>query len=139
MPDDPKFFEGAQALAQSLSQWSLLIFGGSLAIILGTSYRRPATRRMRLIYLLFLPAWSLLAFSIYEGFEVQGSYVAYLLAARGKGAAVNAKIGDIAIDINTATTLQTRGLESALVLLGVWIVVYTLWWIMARDTGAPEK
>lgn len=30
---DSKFFEAAQPLAQSLSQWGLLIIGGSLVII----------------------------------------------------------------------------------------------------------
>ena len=40
------------------------------------------TRRMRLFYLIFLPSWVLLALSIYRGIRIQGSYIAYLVAAQ---------------------------------------------------------
>jgi hypothetical protein len=45
--DDSKFFEAAQSLAQSLSQWDLLILGGSLVVIVSTSYYRPQSIKIR--------------------------------------------------------------------------------------------
>src|SRR5579863_3625513 len=99
--DDSKFFEAARALAQGLSQWDLLIIAGSMVIIVSTSYYRPRTRTMRLAYFLFLPSWALLATSIYRGIEVQGSYVAYLIAARQKN--TQSRIDSIASKINDDT------------------------------------
>lgn len=127
--DTSKFFEAAQALAQSVSQWDLLIVAGSLVVIVSTSYYRPGSRKMRTAYLLFLPAWSFLASSIYEGIQVQGSYVAYLVAARSND---SKKIEQIAQTMNDATGLQIRMLECALLCLAVWLVVYIVWWVFAE-------
>src|SRR5271166_4554543 len=79
---DSDFFQAAQALGQSLSQWALLTIGGSLIVVVSSSYYRPKTQKMRLAYLLFLPAWVLLAISIFNGAIVQRVYVAFLVASR---------------------------------------------------------
>jgi hypothetical protein len=82
--DESKFFEAVQSLAQGLSQWDLLTIAGSMVIIVSTGYYRPRTRKMRLTYLGLLPSWILLALSTYRGLQVQGSYVAYLMASLRK-------------------------------------------------------
>ena len=126
--DNAKFFESVQALAQSISQWNLLIIGGSMVVIVSTSYYRPDTRRVRTAYLLFLPAWAFLALSIYKGIKVQGSYVAYLLAARENNGLL---ISTIAHDMNADITRQIAYLEWALLFLAGWLVIYILWWIFS--------
>jgi ABC-type transport system involved in multi-copper enzyme maturation permease subunit len=131
MVDDSKFFEAAQALAQSLSQWDLLIIAGSLVVIVSTSYYRPDTRRMRAAYLLFLPAWCSLALSVYQGIQVQGSYVAYLVANRSPQ--VNhTTINQIALSMEDATRRQIQGLEFALLCLALWLLIYISWWVFAE-------
>jgi hypothetical protein len=129
--DDSKFFEGVQALAQGLSQWDLLIIAGSMVIIVSTSYYRPRTRRIRAAYFLFLPAWVLLALSIYSGVEVQGSYVAYLVAARHNNAAV---IESIAGKVNDDVIFQIFYLKLALACLALWLVIYIFWWVFTDKT-----
>jgi hypothetical protein len=126
--DDSKFFESVQSLAQSLSQWDLLIIGGSMVVIVSTSYYRPDARAVRAAYLLFLPAWAFLAFSIYRGIQVQGSYVAYLLAARQNNSTL---INTIAHDVNADVTRQVACLEWALLFLAGWLMSYILWWIFS--------
>lgn len=127
--DDSKFFEAAQALAQGLSQWDLLIIAGSMVIIVSTSYYRPRTRKMRLAYFLFLPSWILLALSIYRGIEVQGSYVAYLVAARTNN---TQRIGGIADKMNDDTVSQILFLKLALACLAVWLIIYIFWWVLSE-------
>ena len=127
--DDSRFFEAAQALAQGLSQWDLLIIAGSMVIIVSTSYYRPRTRKMRLAYFLFLPSWVLLALSIYRGIEVQGSYVAYLVAARHNNQKL---IESIASRINADTISQIQFLKMALLCLGFWLVIYIFWWVLSE-------
>jgi len=128
---DTDFFQAAQALGQSLSQWALLTIGGSLIVVVSTSYYRPKTRRMRLAYLLFLPAWVLLALSIFNGAIIQRSYVAFLVASRGTITPENAN--KIAQRITRATESQIWYLQWALVCLGVWLFIYLLWWIRSKD------
>lgn len=134
MGEDSKFFEAAQALAQSLSQWDLLIIAGSLVIIVSTSYYRPDSRKMRAAYLLFLPAWSLLAYSIYQGIKVQGSYVAYLVALR-KTPINHATLDKIAANMEDATRNQITGLEYALICLAAWLLVYIGWWVFSEKAA----
>jgi hypothetical protein len=122
--DDSKFFEAAQALAQALSQWALLIIGASMIIIVSTDYYRPKTRRMRFVYLWFIPSWALLATSIYRGIQVQGTYVAYLVAARNKNA-----VEKIALKMNEDTLSQIWFLKAGLIFLAIWLVTYFWLWV----------
>jgi hypothetical protein len=136
--DDSKFFEAAQALAQSLSAWDLLIIGGSLVMIVSTSYYRPRSRKMRSAYFLFLPAWGFLAFSVYQGIQVQRSYVAYLVAA-GKVEKDPKVISDIARNMEVATKSEIWALELALVFLGMWLLIYIGWWVFSEHAGEKGK
>ena len=132
--DDAKFFEAAQTLAQSLSQWGLLIIGGSLVIIVSTSYRRPENRTVRGTYFLFIPMWCCLAISIYQGIMVQRSYVAYLVASRSTP--TSQVLNTIAEKITNATRIQIGALEISLLIGAVWLLIYIVWWIC---TNQPEK
>jgi hypothetical protein len=131
--DESKFFEAAQTLAQGLSQWSLLIIGGSLVIIVSTSYYRPANSRVRAAYFLFVPSWLCLAISIYQGIRVQRSYVAYLVGSRqGPNAQLSNQIAETMAD---ATRKQILSLQIALVFVGIWLVIYVFWWVMSAQPG----
>lgn len=127
-----KFFEAAVALAQNLTQWALLIIGGSLVVIVGTSYYRPPSMRSRLIYLLFVPAWILLAFSIYNGTLVQRRYLAYTFA-NPANSNYQQTVQGILEGINNSANWQFATLEWALVCLGSWLFFYLLWWIFLGE------
>jgi len=124
--NEDKFFEAAQGVAQSISQWDLLILAGSIVIILSTAYYRPRSRRMRWCYFLFLPTWGLLAMSIFKGTDVQESYVAYLIAQRRKNANL---IEGIAGTISKDTLSEILYLKLALACLAIWLLFYIIWWV----------
>jgi hypothetical protein len=131
--DESKFFEAAQSLAQGLSQWSLLTIGGSLVIIVSTSYYRPANARVRAAYFLFVPSWLCLAISIYQGIRVQRAYVAYLVGSRqGPNTQLSNQIAETMAD---ATRKQILSLEVALAFVGIWLLIYIFWWIMSAQPG----
>jgi hypothetical protein len=134
--DDAKFFEAAQTLAQSLSQWSLLIIGGSLIMVVSTSYRRPQNRKVRAAYFLFIPMWCCLAMTIYQGIVVQRSYVAYLVASRSTP--TQQTLNGIAESITNATRNQIIALESALLIGALWLLIYIVWWICSNQTEATS-
>jgi phage shock protein PspC (stress-responsive transcriptional regulator) len=130
--DDSKFFEAAQTLAQSLSQWGLLIIAGSLVIVVSTSYRRPQNQKVRAAYFLFIPMWCCLAVSIYQGIMVQRSYVAYLVASRATPQ--EKTLNSIAEEITNATRIQIGSLEISLLIGAVWLLIYIVWWICSNQS-----
>lgn len=138
--DESKFFEAVQSLAQGLSQWDLLIIAGSMVLIVSSDYYRPAQRKMRLTYLIFLPSWILLALSIYQGTKLQGSYVAYLMAALRKETDPQRAtiINSIVAKVNTDVLLQIRYLEVALLCLALWLVIYICWWVFSDKVCAED-
>jgi hypothetical protein len=135
--DDSKFFEAAQTLAQGLSQWDLLILGGSLVIVVSTSYYRPRNRKIRAAYFLFVPTWFCLALSVYQGISVQRSYVAYLVSTRGTPQPK--LLNTIAEDMTNATRTQIRSLEIALLFTGAWLIIYIVWWVFTKQTKGDSS
>lgn len=116
---DPKGLEAVVALAQNLCQWAFLIIGGSVVILLGTSYRRPASSWIRRSFALFVPAWMCLAGSIYEGTQVQRAALGYYFLS-------NKNIKPV---INEDAYSQIRCIQWGLVLLGIWLLIFLIWWI----------
>src|ERR1044072_2160928 len=62
-------FEKIADAAGKSNELVLLLIGGSLGILVGSSYLHPK-RNLRLIYLLFPVGWVMLGRSIFHGFEV---------------------------------------------------------------------
>jgi hypothetical protein len=123
----PKALEAGGSYAQSLAQWEFIIIGGSLLLVVGTSHRRPASLKIRAVYLIFLPpAWASLAWSIYYGTRAQQVYLAYMLYPR--------------TTLEFATQQLNRDIGSQLLwmLLGMsflvcWVIIYLFWWTLSRD------
>jgi hypothetical protein len=120
-----KSLEAAVSFAQSLAQWEFVLIGGSLLVLVGTSHRHPTSRLMRMAYLLFLPAWLCLCWSIYLGTQAQGVYLAYLLVPvttlEGATQRLNEDIGN-----------QIFWMSYGLVIFFIWLVQYLFWWIFSK-------
>jgi hypothetical protein len=125
---DAKTFEGAVAFSQSLSGWALLIAGGSIIILVGTSYYRPKQRRARLMYLWFLPGWYYLARCMYSGVNVQRAYLGYLFSKPAGD-----KLTSFRSAVNDDAFLQIVAMERAMFCFGFWLLLYLVWWLFNRD------
>lgn len=121
-----KAFESASAFAQSLTQWEFIIIGGSLLILLGIDYYRPKSVVLRSCYLLFLPAWTLLAVSIYYGIRVQEAYLAYVLVAKTTASGISETM-------NSDAHMQIVFMEWGLIVFGIWLLVYLLFWVFCKE------
>jgi len=122
-----KSLEAAVSFAQSLAQWEFVIIGGSLLIVIGTSYHRPKRWYIRVFYpLLFLPAWACLARSIYFGTRAQEAFLAYLLLSTSTADTathtLNADIGN-----------EIYWMWFGLLFLFAWLVGYLAWWTWNND------
>lgn len=132
---DPKAFEAGASYAQSLVQLSLLIAGGTIAILVGSSYIRPKHRGVRYAYFLFVFGWIFLGLSMYYGFRTQRDYLGYLWAAK-------VDPHDVLRAMNTDAYKQLSWMERSLVIFGLWLLVYLIWWVLhkgssqIRDGGA---
>jgi hypothetical protein len=124
---NPRALEAGSSYAQSLAQWEFIIIGGSLLLVVGTSHRRPGSRKIRAVYLVFLPpAWASLASSIYYGTRAQQVYLAYLLypvtTLEGATTQLNRDIGS-----------QLSWMFVGMTFLVGWVVIYLFWWTFSAD------
>jgi hypothetical protein len=108
--------------SNDLSNWSLLLLGGSIAMIVSTSYLRPPEQSVRLAYLLFPPAWALAGSSLLAGRGVKGGYLAStIVAERYLFATANCA--------DSALARQIDFLLFAVAAVSIWLVVFLHWWV----------
>ncbi len=128
---ESKAFEAAVSLAQSLTQWAFLIMGGSVVILVGTSYYRPIDQLVRLSYLSFIPGWICLGLSIYNGTKVQRAYLGYLFLP-------NLDLARLRLMINRDAYRQIQYMEWGTGIFGIWLLVYLIWWIFGKNTQSSK-
>jgi hypothetical protein len=128
---DLKLFEAATGLANTLISWALVMIGGSILAIIGTSYYRPAALWVRCSYLAFVPAWFFLSLSIYTGTRVQGVYLAALYSK-------HPNIDTFKYAVNDDAMSQIRWMEFGLACFGVWLMLYLAWWIFHKERVSTD-
>ncbi|MGA9391171.1 MAG: hypothetical protein WBV69_12060 [Candidatus Sulfotelmatobacter sp.] len=119
---DPKAFDAAVTLAQSLTQWGFLIIAGSVVIVVGTSYYRPNQPFVRGSYLLFLLAWLLMGMSIFRGIQVQMANVARLFES-------STNLAEVRRTMTHDANAQIRYMEWSLWIFGIWLLFFSVWWV----------
>lgn len=129
--------EALQAFAshsESLTSIALLVIGGSLLVLLQRDYVRPASRRGRSFYLLFILGWLFLARSIWHGRRAQSVYLAYVDTMHHTDAytrlakkAANSDLGH-----------QLDFLERGLGVFAIWLAGYLMWWIFSAKGPRDE-
>ena len=120
------------ARAEATNRLALIVLGGSVAALLSTSYLQPRTRRVRLMYVLFLPGWFLLMWSLYRGQEVYGVYLSALHVANEP---------PLYYQLETLWRLeeQSAALYLSLVPFSLWLVIFLLWWICQGERRATPR
>ena len=111
--------------SSTMVSWAISIIGGSIAAIVSTSYLRPENPRIRLIYLLYLPAWALLGASIYEGHRLSD----HLLAANFGPVS---RVPSIASLMNDDFSRQQSYLATGIDVFGLWLGCFVLWWVFGK-------
>lgn len=127
-----KNLEAVASLAQTMTDWAFLIIGGSIATLLGTSYHRPENRFVRYAYLAFIVGWMFLSQSIYFGSRVHRAYLGYLLVPPPNSEAAR----EIMRQLNTDGFQQLQTFKHGLIVFGIWLVIYLIWWVFNEQ---PSK
>ena len=118
------------ASSSELTTWALGVGAGSVATVLGTSYRRPSLISHRLPYLLFVPGWLCLAVSLNKGNDLVGRYLASKMVSAEAVKTISSGMNDL-FDTQRATLLY------ALVFFTMWLATYLYFWIF--DDSFPGK
>ncbi len=119
--------------SSQLSAWALMVIGGSVAAIVGTSYRRPDARSLRLPFLLFIPGWICLGYSLYLSNGIMGKYLASVMVHNED------IVKDIASQVNDIYGRQRDFLLWSLVFFGVWLLIYLASWIFVETFQKGDK
>jgi hypothetical protein len=117
--------------SQSLSQWSVLLIGGSVAALLGTSNWRPRRDWMRKLYLLFAPALGFLFASAYYGVAAQRNCLALMLFKNPDARAIS--------ELNGNLRWQLTHMQIGFCFLGIWFAAFVFWWVFDRTIDVDKK
>lgn len=115
-----------------LSASGLAVFGGTVATILGTSYRRPQTLQWRTPFLLFVPGWFCLGWSLYLGNVIAGRYLAATMVKSSELIAIATRVND---DYGS----QRDWLFWSLLFFGAWLVVYLYYWVFIEAQASDKE
>lgn len=134
--DSKNLREGLKTIAEgsrTLIGWGLAIIAASVAAIVSTSYIRPHNKKIRLIYLLFIPGWLLISLSIYYGDKVSRRYIAATLVTK------NEILRAIGNNINSEFSSQLAFLQLSLFFFSIWLLLFLLWWVFGSWSTAAEQ
>jgi len=126
MSDIPSILKQVMENSSQLSGWALVIGGGTVAVIVSTSYRRPDSLLWRLPYLLFIPGWMCLGYSLYLGNNLVGKYLASIMVEQKQAAVIASQVNDI-------YATQHSYLLYSLEFFGLWLLIYMLFWIFSES------
>lgn len=130
--------EGPRAalqLSNTYVDWALMVFGGSLLILLGTSYRRPEARWARHFFWLFPVGWIFLAWSIHCGSLVQRAFTALAISRNASNDFLLQQITAISVAIGDQILLLQLGLA----VFAVWQLSFLVWWIFHKEAAVDSK
>jgi hypothetical protein len=134
MPDN-RILDGIKTMSEgsnTILGWVLAIIGGSILIIVSTSYIRPVDKKIRLIYLLFIPGWSFLTISLYYGDKINRRKIAAALVG-DEGILKN-----IGYEINKEFSSQLLYFNIGISIFIVWLIIYLIWWIFGNWQLKPS-
>lgn len=126
MAETTSVLEHVLASSAQLTTWGLAVAGATVATIVGTSYRRPSSLAWRLPFLLFIPGWSCIAYSLYAGNRLVGAFLASRMVQPGA-------VRDIASKINDLYDAQRDFLLYSLVFFGLWLAIYLMTWMFTDE------
>lgn len=118
--------------SSQLSTTALAVFGGTVATILGTSYRRPHEIGWRLPFLLFVPGWLCLGQSLYLGNVISGRYLAATMVKEKDWMSIAARVNDDYAN-------QGEWLLASIAFFGAWLVAYLIYWVFANIPDKESK
>jgi hypothetical protein len=122
MSETTTVLEHVVANSGQLTTWALSVAGASVLAIVSTSYRRPARLPWRLPYLIFVPGWMCIAFSLYRGHELIGHFLASIMVSP-------TLLRPISQNIHNAYDDQRAYLLYGLTFFGIWLSIYLLTWV----------
>ena len=124
--------------SQTLIGWCLAIFGATILALISTSYVRPRPKPIRLIYLLFIPGWVFIGFSVYCG-NLLARY--YMVAVQKSAASEQELLKSLSKSgwlIEFAYGKQLVFLQIGLIVFAIWILTFLIWWVFSEDESKEE-
>lgn len=135
--------------ANQLITWTLSVVGGSIIVLVSSSYIKPLARWWRMIYLLFIIGWVLMGISLYHGNIVNQ----YYNGAQFSVVQAHANIVDSKFDeaekkkvifmnawagANNSYAVQINSFLFGLLFFAIWLAAFLVWWIFIQNDSNIE-
>lgn len=114
--------------AESVVNWCLSIIGGSILVLISSGFIRPKNKKIRVVYLLFLPGWFFLGYTIKLGVDIGNSGIMSTLMINNENERllILANMGNI-------YTSQLFYFNIGLFFFGIWLLVFLIFWVFGKD------
>lgn len=113
-----------EKMSSRIITWTLSITGGSFLAILSNEYIHPDAKAFKIAYLLFVLGWTFFGISIANGINITGSASASDLYKEN-----SEQITNIFLKCNKYLRRQLLFFKIALVIFGIWLILYLCWWV----------
>jgi hypothetical protein len=127
MSEENVFLKSIKSIADGsnkVSTWSLSIIGGTVLVIIGNSHYQPKEIGFKLTYFLFIIGWIFIAMSMYHGLNISGRVMAAELFSKKED-----ELKPIFSKANDDFANQLKYFKYSLIVFGIWLVIYLLWWM----------
>ena len=117
--------------SKTMTTWALSIIGGWATVtLLSSDKMRPPRRKWRLIYLFFMLGCVCSVISIVFANLISRDFIALHMPVAIRDVEL---IKEIVRDaMNTNYGWQLYSLMGAVACLGVWLILFTIWWIFCQ-------
>lgn len=133
--DKISIYKEIVGFAGEYSEMSILIIGGTIATILGTSYVSPRNKNFRYTYFLFIPGWILGGLVVNTASMMNRSYIAFLFNTNNGNFNAETKtavLKQIEAQINRDFSQLLDYFHAEIIIFGLWLLVYISWWIVNK-------
>ena len=114
--------------SSSIINWCLNIIGGSILVIISSDYVRPLNKKIRLFYLLFIPGWCLLGYTIKLGINIANYEIMSTIMQKDK-----VQLLQITANMGFDYSRQLLFFNLGLACFGIWIVSFLISWIFGKN------
>lgn len=116
-----------------LKEIAIAIIGGTVLLILSTSFRHP-DKKVRKLYFIFIPVWLALGFSIFFGDFLQRNYISLLLIeSTNKELLTNVYLKNVLSSMNSSYLWQQGLIMLSIFLLLIWIIIFLIWFVLLKE------
>ena|ERR1700733_4621434 len=127
------FIKESSENSKTLIGWCLSIIGGSIFAFINSSYIKPITKKLKKIYLIFIPGWICILSSLYYALKVELCYTGAVLVSNPL------RLSKLYCYANYYIDEQFFYFKFGLLICILWLILLLIFWIFSKQENFNDK